>query len=178
MPSVARAVCVARSRFCSGVPPFAFTVQAHLDGDHVRLFTKSGLDWTDRMPGIAGALRWLPCHSAVLDGEAIIEDAEGVSDFFALHAKLQLGSAGGQPVRLRPLEHRWRRHPGEAAERAPGHAGRAAHRSAGPASRRARTRRKVASGCARPLATAGSRASSRSGSTSPTPRAGPKHGSR
>jgi bifunctional non-homologous end joining protein LigD len=65
-----------------------YRIQAHLHEGEVWLFTKSGLDWTDRMPGIAEAVRALPVRSAILDGEAIMEDEEGVSDFFALHAAL------------------------------------------------------------------------------------------
>jgi len=54
------------------------------DGKTVRLFTRNGNDWTDRFPTLAEALRALPVKSVVLDGEAVVLDAEGRSSFQAL----------------------------------------------------------------------------------------------
>jgi bifunctional non-homologous end joining protein LigD len=64
-----------------------------LDRGKVGIFTKRGLDWADRMPGIAAALADLKLRSAVIDGEAVMVGADGISDFFALHAALARGSA-------------------------------------------------------------------------------------
>jgi ATP-dependent DNA ligase len=58
------------------------------DGDRVRVFTRRGHDWTDRVPCIAEALASLPVTSATIDGEAVICDRSGVSDFDALRAAL------------------------------------------------------------------------------------------
>ena len=57
----------------------------------VRLLTRNGLDWTDRFAGIARALANLPVTSALLDGEAVVETAAGVSDFSALQQALSAG---------------------------------------------------------------------------------------
>jgi DNA ligase-1 len=46
-------------------------IQAHKDGDDVRLFTRNLNDVTNRLPGIVDMVRSLPVRSAVLDGEAI-----------------------------------------------------------------------------------------------------------
>ena len=58
-------------------------------------YTRNGHDWSDRYPGIIAAARKLPCRNAILDGEVIVHDAHGVSDFEALQAALR-----SQPSRL------------------------------------------------------------------------------
>ena len=58
------------------------------DRGNVSICTRRGHNWADRMPGIAQALAALKVRSAVIDGEAIMADHDGVSDFFALHAAL------------------------------------------------------------------------------------------
>src|SRR6185369_15465055 len=55
----------------------------------VHAYTRNGHDWSDRYPGIIAAVRKLPCRSAILDGEVIVQDALGVSDFEALQAALR-----------------------------------------------------------------------------------------
>lgn len=52
-------------------------------------YTRTGLDWTDRYPGIVSAARKLDCHSAILDGEVIVQDERGVSDFDALMSAIR-----------------------------------------------------------------------------------------
>jgi bifunctional non-homologous end joining protein LigD len=59
-----------------------------IDGGRVRLMTRSGLDWTERFPGIAGALGALRAKSAIVDGEAVVEEENGVSSFSALQDAL------------------------------------------------------------------------------------------
>ncbi len=59
----------------------------------VQLLTRSGLDWTYRMPALAEALRTLPVKSALLDGEVIVLDEAGISSFSALQAAFQQGAA-------------------------------------------------------------------------------------
>jgi hypothetical protein len=58
------------------------------DGDRVRVFTRRGHDWTDRVPKIAEALRCLRVTSATLDGEAVVCDDRGLSDFDRLRSAL------------------------------------------------------------------------------------------
>jgi len=57
--------------------------------------TRNGHNWSDRYPGIIAAARKLSCRSAILDGEVIVQDARGVSDFEALQVTLR-----SQPSRL------------------------------------------------------------------------------
>ena len=46
-------------------------IQAHRDGDDVRLFTRNLNDVTARLPGVAQAVRSLPARRLVLDGEVL-----------------------------------------------------------------------------------------------------------
>ena len=52
-------------------------IQAHKRGDQVSLYSRSLDDITVRLPEIAAAVAALPCHSCVLDGEALALDADG-----------------------------------------------------------------------------------------------------
>jgi bifunctional non-homologous end joining protein LigD len=57
-------------------------------GKDARAFTRSGLDWTDKYSRVIQACRKLRCRSALIDGEIIVQDAKGVSDFAALRAAI------------------------------------------------------------------------------------------
>ena len=52
-------------------------------------YTRNGYDWSERYPGIVSAAAELPCHAAILDGEVIVQDERGVSDFEALSAAIR-----------------------------------------------------------------------------------------
>src|SRR5690242_16401955 len=49
-----------------------------------RAHTRNGFDWTERYAVITKAAARLDCHSAIIDGEVIVQDEHGVSDFDAL----------------------------------------------------------------------------------------------
>jgi bifunctional non-homologous end joining protein LigD len=78
-------------------------------------YTRNGHNWSDRYPGITAWARKLPCRAAILDGEVIVQDAHGVSDFGALQAALRSRTAhlifyafdllhlDGKGLRERPL---------------------------------------------------------------------------
>jgi bifunctional non-homologous end joining protein LigD len=57
----------------------------------VRLLTRNGNDWTDRLPAVAAAVGKLYVESALLDGELVALDKDGVSSFPALQAALSGG---------------------------------------------------------------------------------------
>lgn len=65
-----------------------YRLMALIDHGEVRLLTRSGLDWTTRFPAIAAAFEDFPAHSAIVDGEAVVEDENGVSSFSALQDAL------------------------------------------------------------------------------------------
>jgi bifunctional non-homologous end joining protein LigD len=54
-----------------------------------RAYTRNGFDWTDRYPGIINAALKFDCRSAIIDGEIIIQDNNGVSDFDALKSAIR-----------------------------------------------------------------------------------------
>jgi len=61
-----------------------YRTQLVIDRGQVRAFTRNRNDWTDRYPGIVAAAEDLRCRSAVMDGEVIVQDENGHSDFGAI----------------------------------------------------------------------------------------------
>jgi bifunctional non-homologous end joining protein LigD len=61
-----------------------YRLLARIDGDDVRLFTRRGNDWSARMAGLVDAVRALAIGSGWLDGEIVVNGANGVPDFNAL----------------------------------------------------------------------------------------------
>jgi bifunctional non-homologous end joining protein LigD len=57
----------------------------------VRLFTRTGLDWTARMPDVARAASRLDVTGAILDGEVVVLDDQGRTSFAELQAAFQEG---------------------------------------------------------------------------------------
>jgi len=63
------------------------------EGDRVRVFSRRGHDWTDRVPRIAEALAALKLKSVTIDGEGVVCGQNGVSDFDRLRSAVgRLGS--------------------------------------------------------------------------------------
>ncbi len=69
-------------------------------GEKVRLVTRNGLDWTDRLPAVAHAVAQLGVDRAVLDGELVALRKDGVSHFADLQAALSAGRDGDLHVML------------------------------------------------------------------------------
>jgi ATP-dependent DNA ligase len=63
------------------------------EGERVRVFSRHGRDWTDRVPLIAEALLALRARSVTLDGEGVVCDELGVSDFERLRSALARGGS-------------------------------------------------------------------------------------
>ncbi len=94
-----------------------YRLQLRVAGGDAVLFTRTGLDWTDRFGSIAEAAAALP--DAVLDGEAVVFDKTGATSFSALQVALSnedtsgvtygafdLLSEGGEDLRALPLSER------------------------------------------------------------------------
>ena len=62
-----------------------------VSGEKVRVYTRSGLDWTDKFAPLAKALAALDLPPALLDGEITAPDANGNPSFSALQAELKRG---------------------------------------------------------------------------------------
>lgn len=60
-----------------------------IGGGQARAYTRSGLDWSDRFGGILKDALKLKVGSALIDGEAVVLDAEGRSNFQALQGALK-----------------------------------------------------------------------------------------
>ena len=73
-----------------------YRLAIHIERKDVRIITRGGHDWTHRFPAIAAAARELNVHTAILDGEAVVLDGSGRSDFGALQRSL--GGRGGKRV--------------------------------------------------------------------------------
>ncbi|RUX46459.1 DNA ligase D, partial [Mesorhizobium sp. M4A.F.Ca.ET.050.02.1.1] len=54
-----------------------------------RAYTRSGLDWSHRFPSILSEASKLKVGSALIDGEAVVVDANGRSNFQALQNALK-----------------------------------------------------------------------------------------
>ncbi|MBH1555258.1 DNA ligase D [Stenotrophomonas maltophilia] len=74
-----------------------YRLLADLHDGEVKLRSRNGLDWTADFPDVVQAVRALPVHDARLDGELVVLDAQGRSDFATLQRVID-GSAK-QPLR-------------------------------------------------------------------------------
>ncbi|KAA3452254.1 ATP-dependent DNA ligase [Mesorhizobium sp. SARCC-RB16n] len=88
------------------------------DETGVRIFTRRGLDWTDKYRDLAKAAAGLDVESAIIDGEIIVLNDAGLSDFGALRKAItsrqhdlyfvafDLLHVNGHDLRDMPLEDR------------------------------------------------------------------------
>jgi bifunctional non-homologous end joining protein LigD len=103
--------------WCHEVKFDGYRVQLRVEGGDVALKTRKGLDWTDKFPTIAKEGRGLP--DALIDGEIVAIDHEGLPDFSALQAAIadektdklvffafDLLFAGDEDLRALPLHER------------------------------------------------------------------------
>jgi bifunctional non-homologous end joining protein LigD len=94
-----------------------YRVQMRIEAGRVSLKTRKGLDWTEKFGAIAKAAARLP--DAMLDGEIVALNQDGVPDFAALQAAISEGETneliffafdllfeGGADLRRRPLSER------------------------------------------------------------------------
>ena len=68
-----------------------YRMQARIDGGKVKLLTRTSLDWTHRFKTIAAALKRLLVGSALIDGEIVSLQDNGISSFSGLQADLKSG---------------------------------------------------------------------------------------
>jgi bifunctional non-homologous end joining protein LigD len=96
-----------------------YRLELAVAGASAKLYTRSGLDWTEKFAPIARDAARLECESALIDGEAVVLDEKGVSRFPALVAALEkrrpdsivymafdLMSLDGADLRKKPLAER------------------------------------------------------------------------
>jgi bifunctional non-homologous end joining protein LigD len=59
-----------------------------VDGGKVRAFSRHGRDWTGPYRRVVEAAGKLPCKAGLIDGEIIVQDENGISDFDALRSAI------------------------------------------------------------------------------------------
>ncbi len=64
-----------------------FRAQVHLENGAVTIYSRNGIDFTQRFRQLIAPLGALPCRSAIIDGEMIACDSDGKPDFAALMRK-------------------------------------------------------------------------------------------
>lgn len=69
-----------------------YRLAVHIEPTGVRILTRSGHDWTHRFPAIEQAAQALGPATMIIDGEAVVLDDEGRSDFGLLQKSL--GASG------------------------------------------------------------------------------------
>ncbi len=69
-----------------------YRMQARKSGRGVQMLTRSGLDWTYRVPSVAEAVARLPVKNITLDGEVVVLAADGTTNFADLQASFQQGA--------------------------------------------------------------------------------------
>jgi bifunctional non-homologous end joining protein LigD len=74
-----------------------YRVLCRIERGTVRLLSRNGKDWTDRLPGVARAASRFDARSAMLDGEVAVVLPNGVTSFNALQNALG-GSTDDEPV--------------------------------------------------------------------------------
>jgi ATP-dependent DNA ligase len=59
-----------------------------IEGGKIRVFSRHGRDWTGPYRRVVEACAKLPCNAALIDGEIIVQDENGISDFEALRSAI------------------------------------------------------------------------------------------
>src|SRR6476619_5439180 len=62
-----------------------YRLQIVKDRRDVRVFTRRGAEWTERLASFADPFVSLECRSAILDGELVLPDKTGAPDVRGLH---------------------------------------------------------------------------------------------
>lgn len=71
-----------------------YRIQARIENGTVRFLTRTGLDWTRRFASLAPPFARLDLRQAIIDGEMVVLDSDGVSDFSSLQEALSEGDGG------------------------------------------------------------------------------------
>ena len=69
-----------------------YRMQARKQGKAVQMFTRSGIDWTDRVKAVAAEIARLPTENCTLDGEVVVLAEDGTTNFADLQASFQEGA--------------------------------------------------------------------------------------
>ncbi|WP_292418986.1 ATP-dependent DNA ligase [Mesorhizobium sp.] len=65
-----------------------YRTQLVKDGDGIRLYTKSGMDWTAKYKPLAEEAAGIKARTFIIEGEIIVTNEAGLSDFHALRSAI------------------------------------------------------------------------------------------
>ncbi|MGI4745744.1 MAG: DNA ligase D [Janthinobacterium lividum] len=68
-----------------------YRMLARKDGHQVRIITRNGLDWTERLPSLAAAVAAMEPRTLMLDGELVALGKNGISSFAGLQDAFSTG---------------------------------------------------------------------------------------
>jgi len=66
-----------------------YRLQVVKSDGQVRLYSRRGYNWTNRLPILAEVLTGIPAHAAILDAELCLLGADGAPNFYRLLARMQ-----------------------------------------------------------------------------------------
>ncbi|MGN6590470.1 MAG: non-homologous end-joining DNA ligase [Sphingomicrobium sp.] len=70
-----------------------YRTQLHLHDAKPKAFTRRGNDWSKRFGNLLSELVMLPTRECIIDGEAVVQDENGLTDFGALQDDLAKGGS-------------------------------------------------------------------------------------
>jgi bifunctional non-homologous end joining protein LigD len=79
-----------------------YRAQLHLTDGDVKVYSRTGYDWTEQFSSIAAAAHKLKANSAIIDGEAVVYGSGGLPDFQQL--RRELGKKRSERVRYHAFD--------------------------------------------------------------------------
>ncbi|KFF85009.1 DNA ligase D [Pseudomonas syringae] len=70
-----------------------YRMLTRIQGDDVRLLTRNGHDWTERLPELVKALKGMKLRDSWFDGEVVVLDEQGLPDFQGLQNAFDAGNS-------------------------------------------------------------------------------------
>lgn len=83
-----------------------YPTQLVVEDGAARAFTRNGHDWTTKYGPIIAAANTLPCSSAIIDGEIIVQDENGIREG-ALRSAITTASLPDAVFRVQPAAPEW-----------------------------------------------------------------------
>lgn len=94
-----------------------YRCQVVTDGHGVRLYSKTGTEWTKRLPALGAILAKLPARQAILDCELCYVDHTGLPDFYTLMGQMRRAQPDEERMAIYAFDLMWldgvdlRKHP-------------------------------------------------------------------
>src|SRR4051794_9062453 len=79
-----------------------YRAQLHVQDDDAKVYSRSGLDWTEQFSSVAAGAHLLKANSFVIDGEAVVYGSGGLPDFQQL--RRELGPKQSERVRYHAFD--------------------------------------------------------------------------